>query len=71
MKKYYEIQDLDCANCALQLEKKINDKHIVDKVSINFLTCKICVEDENITKEKMDKIQKVCDKFEDGVSIVY
>lgn len=71
MTKKYKIHNIDCANCALQLEDKINKAQIVDKVSINFMMEKITIEDNDITTEKLDAIQEICAKFEDGVEIQY
>ena len=50
MKKYkYNILNLDCANCALELERDLNKIDIISNVSVNFMTQKInfeCMESD-------------------------
>ena len=49
MVKVYEIVGLDCANCAAQLERKIEKSKFAKEVSINFITSKMKLDcsDEN------------------------
>ena len=56
MKKYkYNINNLDCANCALQVEKELN-KHFVN-AKVNFNTSKITFEsDKECTLKEINKI---------------
>lgn len=64
MKNYkYNILGIDCANCANELEDKLNKIKGIDKLNINFMTQKLtfqCEEDEleNILKEIKKTIKK-------------
>ncbi len=43
------IDGLDCANCALELERDLNKIDIINNVSVNFMTQKInfeCMESD-------------------------
>ena len=62
MTKYkYSIHNLDCANCAREIEKSLNKKEEFHDVSVNFSTCKLSFESEkNYTiKELNHFIQQV------------
>lgn len=44
MKKTFKIQDLDCANCAAKIERKISKIQGVNNVSVNFMTQKLVLD---------------------------
>lgn len=47
MKKYkYSINNLDCANCAREIEEFLNNKKEFNNVIVNFNTCKISYESD-------------------------
>ena len=71
MKKIYELEDLDCANCALKMEDGIRKiKGVVD-VSVNFLTQKMTIETEaDDQKAIMKEVVKVCRKIEPDCTII-
>lgn len=60
MKKYkYNINNLDCANCARKLEESLNQNSKLQNVIVNFNTSKISYEaKEEITLEELNKIVK-------------
>ncbi len=66
MKKTYKIQGLDCANCALSLEKKLNKIEGVTSCQINFLSETMVIENND---ESFEEIVDTCKNFEDGVSL--
>lgn len=66
MKQTYKISGLDCANCALTLEKKLSKIEGVDSCSINFLAEKMDIE---LTNDALEKVKETCSNFEDGVLI--
>jgi len=70
MKKSYRLEDLDCANCAAKLEKKLSDIENMDKVSVNFMTLKCVIEaaDENMDKV-IEKAMAVIKKETPDVTI--
>jgi copper chaperone CopZ len=44
MKKTYQLEDLDCANCAAKMERKIGKLDGVDSVEISFMAQKMTLE---------------------------
>ena len=70
MKSKFKIKGLDCARCAMDLERVIEKIDGVDKVNINFMTEKMEVEyNEAIKEEIIQKIKKVIKKEEPDVTI--
>ena len=62
MKKYkYNINKLDCANCAREVEESLNNNELFKNVVVNFSTSKLSYESEHefTIKELNDLIQKV------------
>ena len=62
MKKYkYNINNLDCANCAREVEESLNNNELFKNVVVNFSTSKLSYESEHefTIKELNDLIQKV------------
>ena len=62
MKKYkYNINKLDCANCAREVEESLNNNELFKNVVVNFSTSKLSYESEHefTIKELNDLIQKI------------
>ncbi len=55
MKKIFNLEELDCANCAAKMEAAISKIDGVESASVNFLTQKLTV---CADEEKMDSIMK-------------
>lgn len=67
MKKYrYNINNLDCPNCARKLEETLNKNKKLQNVKVNFATKKISYETETVTLKEINKIAK---EIESGISI--
>lgn len=67
MKKYrYNINNLDCPNCARKLEETLNKNEKLQNVKVNFATKKISYETETVTLKEINKIAK---EIESGISI--
>jgi copper chaperone CopZ len=65
MKKTYQLEDLDCANCAAKMEAGIKAIPGVTDAHVNFLSQKMTVEaPEEGFDALMDQIVKVCRKIE-------
>ena len=65
MKKRFNLQDLDCANCAAKMEEAIKKIDGVENAGVNFLTQKMFVEaPEERFDESMKEVVKVCKKVE-------
>lgn len=68
MKKVYRLNEIDCANCAMKLEKKIAKISGVSEVSINFMAQKLTVEVDS--ESVIDEVKAVCKKFEPDMEII-
>ena len=70
MKSKFKIKELDCANCASQLERAIQKIDGVESVNISFMTQKMELEyDETRKEEIMKNVKKVIKKEEPDVTI--
>lgn len=69
MKYKFKIKGLDCANCAAELERKIQKVEGVEEASISFMTEKLVLEIEGNKDEIMEKVKKVIKKEEPDVTI--
>ncbi len=71
MNKYkFKIKNLDCANCANELERTLQKIDIIENVSISFMTQKLTFECNEENKEQaIEKIRKVIKKQEPDVTI--
>ena len=64
MIKEFDLINLDCAHCALIMEKNISKKLGV-KASIDFIAQKLIIGSENdLTDEEKNEIQKLIKKVE-------
>ena len=70
MKKNYKI-DVDCANCANQMEVEANKTEGVKNAVVNFMTLKMQVEFEDGADpaEVMPRVRENCKKVEDDCEI--
>ncbi|MEE1013566.1 MAG: cation transporter, partial [Clostridia bacterium] len=65
MRKVFQMQDLDCANCAAKMERAIQSLEGVSAVSISFLTQKMVLEAEEAQMDAILKqAKKICRKIE-------
>lgn len=60
MKKYkYKINNLDCANCAREIEEMLNERDDFKEAVVNFSTCRISYSsDKNYSLEELNSIIK-------------
>ena len=60
MKRYkYNINNLDCANCAREIEEMLNNNTNFNNAVVNFSTCKISYEsDKDYTLEELNTLIK-------------
>lgn len=64
MRKVFELEDLDCANCAAKMQDAISKIDGVKAVSVNFLSQKMTLEADDdkfddILKQAIKTIKKV------------
>ena len=70
MKKRYNLEDLDCANCAAKMEEAIKKIDGVNTATVSFLTQKMTVDaDDARFEEIMDEVVAVCKKVEPDCKI--
>ena len=70
MKKSYKIE-VDCANCANQMELAAKNTEGVKDAVVNFMALKMKVEFEDgaDVQKVMEEVQKNCKKVEDDCKI--
>ena len=71
MKKTFELEDLDCANCALKVEYGVKKLEGVKSCSVSFMTQKMTIETEEGAdlNELMKRVVKLCRKVEPDMRI--
>lgn len=72
MRKTFQLEDLECANCAAKMEKDINAFPEVTKCTITFMTSRmgITVPDGTDLDAVLDKAQQVMRSYEKDCTIV-
>ncbi len=71
MIKKFKIEGLDCANCARELEDKLNKINGMNKCKISFIMEKITLDvNDEIFNKVLAEAKKIAKNFEDGVVIV-
>lgn len=71
VKKTYELEDLDCANCAAKMEERIKKIDGVVSASVSFIMQNLTVEAEESELDKiMKQAVKVCRKVEPDCRII-
>ncbi len=70
MRKTFNLEGLDCANCAAKIETAIRALEGVKEVSISFLTQKMTLEAEDaIFDEVLNNAEAVMKSLEDEIEI--
>lgn len=70
MKIKFKIKGLDCANCANQLEREIQKIDGIISASISFMSERMTIEFDNVSKEELiNNLKKIIKKEEPDVSI--
>ena len=71
MKCRFKIRGLDCANCAAELERKLNKLDGIDEANINFMTERMELElyDDEDKDEIIKRVKKLIKKEEPDVTI--
>ncbi len=70
MVKKFEMENVDCANCAAKMEEGIKKLEGVKDAQINFLTQRLIIDTEvEDIRTLMKKVLKVCRKIDADVEI--
>lgn len=71
MKRVYQLEDLDCANCAAKMERAIAKIDGVTSANVSFMEQRLAIEaDESRFEEIMERVVKVCRRVEPDCRIV-
>ena len=72
MRKTFELENLECANCAAKMERDISAFHEVKKCTITIMTIRmsITVEDAADLEDVLDRAQKIMKSYEKDCTIV-
>ncbi|MGM9684361.1 MAG: cation transporter [Eubacteriales bacterium] len=71
MKKVFELEDLDCANCAAKMEEAISKIDGVKSVNVNFMLQKLTLEaDDDIFDSVLKKAVKAIRRVEPDCRII-
>ena len=71
MKRVYQLEDLDCANCAAKMEAALAKVDGVEHVSVNFFTQKLTLEAaDGDFDEVLKKVVKTAKKVEPDCKII-
>jgi copper chaperone CopZ len=71
VKKVYQMEDLDCANCARKMQDAIAKIEGVENCEINFMMQKMTLEFDEGNKDKLIKQVKKCIKKVEPDCTVY
>lgn len=72
MTKRFDLENLDCANCAAKMEEAIKKLDGVTDASVSFMAQKLTIEAEEDAFDKlMKKVEKCIHKIEPDCDIVY
>lgn len=70
MKKTFDLEDLDCANCAAKMEDAIRKIDGVKDASVVYMTQKMTVEADDESFDKiMKQVVKICRRVEPDCTI--
>ena len=71
MKKTYQLEDLDCANCAAKMEAAIQKIKGVNEATVSFMQQKLVIDAEDEAFDRiMKEVVKVCKKVEPDCEIL-
>ncbi len=71
MKKTYNLEDLECANCAAKMEAGIKQLPGVRTATVSFITGKLILETEDDDQSKLIKeVQKLIKRIEPDCRVI-
>lgn len=71
MKKTFNLEDLDCANCAAKMERAISELDGVISVNVNFIMQKMTLEAaDDAFDEVLKKAVKIIRKVEPDCRVI-
>ena len=71
MRKTYALEELDCANCAAKMERKISKLDGVKFAEVSFMAQKLTVEaDDGVFESVMDGVERLIAKIEPDCKVI-
>ncbi|MBO4366183.1 MAG: cation transporter [Clostridia bacterium] len=71
MKKTFELEDLDCANCAAKMEAAIKKIDGVHDATVSYVAQKLVLDaDDDRFDEILKEVVKVCKRVESDCTIL-
>lgn len=71
VKQVFNMQDLECANCAAKMEAAIAKLEGVESVRVNFMTQKLTISaSDHLFDSIMNQAQKIIRKIEPDCSVL-
>ena len=71
MKKTYQLENLDCANCASKMETAVSKISGVQSATVSFLTQKLVIEADELEFDRIIRdAVKVCKKIEPDCTVL-
>ena len=70
MKKTYNLENLDCANCAAKIENAVKEIEGVKDASVSFIMQKLSFETDEDAEKILTEIKKVISKVEPDCEII-
>lgn len=71
MKKSFKLDEIDCANCARELQDELTRLKGVKSVSVNFMTQKLTLEaEDNEFDEVLDRVVEFTAEAEPDCEII-
>ena len=71
MKKTYSLEELDCANCAAKMERKIKKIKGIDFVEISFMAQKMTIEaPDDVFDKVVDEAVLLISKVEPDCRVI-
>ena len=66
MKKVFRLTGLDCPNCAMELEKKLNKVDGVNSAQVNFMAMRLTIDiDDDKFDSVLEEVRKQARKIDD------
>lgn len=71
MKKTFKLEGLDCANCAMKIEKAVGKVAGVEEATVNFMTTRMSIRAQRESMpEIVSQVEKLINQLEPDVSVV-
>lgn len=71
MRKTFELEELDCVNCAMKLENSFKKIDGVKDANVSFIMQKVTIEaDDEVFDKVMKDVIKVCKEVEPDCTIL-